>query len=890
MTNSKGAEFTPLNDKGDWRRHSDTISIQRNELISHSDSRKTLLLCSLVSFIGAISVLVASSYVYIQDVDCDSKICGISMLGMALSVYGLGIVAICVYIGLSEKSVLLRSWWKSWLMRAVYITTMMSMVGFTVLTFIMFFFWDDWHLKNEEDSSVFVETQVRYSLAGAMSLNIVTQTSMLTGIIRYNFSGDSKVAARSALLTTNLVLCFLGSALFLLSRHHFDLPWTRLFAVVTGAYVVIVGVSGLFVVLITFSSLGDIYLASTSIPLGYLIEYVVALIMLISFLLVSCWHVDAQPHLFGAYIGLSGLSLVTIWFTHKGYAQLINPKLPSALEVEEVDLKNVDPKKRKEWEANISLSDGTEHIGAWGGESAFAMMQLYVDAARENRLHHSNAVVLRVFRNTEQADDDGTVAFVLLFRVLRFDLTSYLSGWFGRFLSYTIGANGLVPLLYIRLALVGFQWPFRSGIFLAHKRADHEGYVPTPVVHEWRDFPEPKANSAPKLSQKQKKKLAKAAAENSNPETSTPENEKVSDAKPDEDGSIDKIANLLKDDAAPTLKSNVGFARAGVEEEQTQVLLGRIMRATSEFNYKEAAGLRCSVLMLPSMETTLESRTYNQAGYFGVGVGPTMICDLRPFKGKPYSHFTHTLKKGNRRNHEKYFEDKGGKIYVEEDFQAYSPNYGHEMFAAWSNIADSRRAKGEVPTLIKPTPSFFNSINTQLDKTFRSALIMALPESASHQIRNKPTRTESNYELSVDREEEVDVEQQEANGKKIAGSAVLFQFPESGLLTSDIQGLDYSISRDTRAYFGVLQRTIRFAHAKGYRFVDFGPTTMEPKVDAGCKLVHCLTGYHTRSIVMRTLLKQGTQNFACEQSTGNTLTAFDFDEQCFQARWGFHRR
>jgi len=308
------------------------------------------------------------------------------------------------------------------------------------------------------------------------------------------------------------------------------------------------------------------------------------------------------------------------------------------------------------------------------------------------------------------------------------------------------------------------------------------------------------------------------------------------------------------------------------------------MRAIAEYNDTCPKKFRCSVLMLPSMMTQLESRCYTDAGYFGADVGPSMICDLRQFKGKPYQQFFHTLKKGNRRNHEKYFEDKGGKITVTDTFESYSPSYGHEMFKAWHNIANYRSARNEVPVLIKPTPSFFNGINTNLGKAFRTAMVLSLSRPIADKIRNKPTGiSEETGDTG-----ETDPEHAAAD-REIAGSSVLFHFREAGLMTSDIQGLDHSISRDTRAYFTILQRTIRMAHAQGYRFVDFGATTMEPKVDAGCKLVTCCTGYHTRSIVMRTLLKQGTQNFADSQANGDPSLRFPFDEECFQTKWGYFR-
>ena len=115
------------------------------------------------------------------------------------------------------------------------------------------------------------------------------------------------------------------------------------------------------------------------------------------------------------------------------------------------------------------------------------------------------------------------------------------------------------------------------------------------------------------------------------------------------------------------------------------------------------------------------------------------------------------------------------------------------------------------------------------------------------------------------------------------GSAILFRFEKSGLLTSDIQGLNHALARAEKGYFVMLYAAIRHAIECKMRWVDMGPTTAQPKLDSGCSAVSTRGGYHTRSILLRAALKRGANDFRkTNQSGSRSNSDMKYDEECFQ--------
>jgi len=85
-------------------------------------------------------------------------------------------------------------------------------------------------------------------------------------------------------------------------------------------------------------------------------------------------------------------------------------------------------------------------------------------------------------------------------------------------------------------------------------------------------------------------------------------------------------------------------------------------------------------------------------------------------------------------------------------------------------------------------------------------------------------------------------------------------------MTCDIQGLDHAIGRKAKAYFIMLYRSVRMALEQGYDYVNFGPTTLGPKTDAGAVLVPATVGLYALSPVIRVFTFIGTKSFASHQA------------------------
>merc|ERR1711871_779734 len=90
------------------------------------------------------------------------------------------------------------------------------------------------------------------------------------------------------------------------------------------------------------------------------------------------------------------MSFVFLWVTHYAYKYICNPKLPSGMSIEEIDLEKVPEDILQRWAKQINEAQGLEHVGAWDGETALKMMRLY--SQKPCNIKHTEGVCLRVTR------------------------------------------------------------------------------------------------------------------------------------------------------------------------------------------------------------------------------------------------------------------------------------------------------------------------------------------------------------------------------------------------------------------------------------------------------------------------------------------------------------
>ena len=190
----------------------------------------------------------------------------------------------------------------------------------------------------------------------------------------------------------------------------------------------------------------------------------------------------------------------------------------------------------------------------------------------------------------------------------------------------------------------------------------------------------------------------------------------------------------------------------------------------------------------------MESYACQNAHFLNLPLGPSSIADLRPYinvkvreiKGNSggvervidaYERFRlHALRKSKRRPYETSFKKKGHNIYfVRDDFSEFDSKYAEHLHDLWLHIAGKRVGQGEAATLLTPGAKMFEMLSKELNPRCRSLLGLKLKNDVP------------------------------------IGSAILFRFEKSGLLTSDIQGLNHDLARPERGYFVMLYAAIRHA-------------------------------------------------------------------------------
>jgi len=264
-----------------------------------------------------------------------------------------------------------------------------------------------------------------------------------------------------------------------------------------------------------------------------------------------------------------------------------------------------------------------------------------------------------------------------------------------------------------------------------------------------------------------------------------------------------------------------------VKSDQPKYDMVMVQRAI--VNWKDTSGINCHVLMSPCYATQLDSQAFEEAHFLNLQVGPSVVVDLRRYHGLKYKEFQRVaLKKGNRRNHHGFFQKKGGTVHVSRDFRDFDEEYAEVSSRLVQLTAQQRISRGESAVLVPVLPPLMQAICEEHKSEYRRIFGI--------RVQGDP-----------------------------AGTAVLFEFPAAKLITSDMQGLRHEVARPTKAYFAMLSLTVEKALEEGCDFVDFGPTTLEPKMDVGGRLIECRAGYHTRSMILRSLLKRGVEKFRSQQ-------------------------
>lgn len=237
---------------------------------------------------------------------------------------------------------------------------------------------------------------------------------------------------------------------------------------------------------------------------------------------------------------------------------------------------------------------------------------------------------------------------------------------------------------------------------------------------------------------------------------------------------------------------------------------GAVLYALSKWNSNLPRSERCRVLLDPTFKTPDTEKVLAVSGWYTAPIPNGHIIDLRPYTKKTPEQYFKLVK--YRVQVQPFKQDKGEVIYIDnplvEDCDL--------LMERWGDIYKRREQGGQSSYLINPTTNFVYS--------------MVSFESGEHNANDD----RSLMFLKV--------------GDEYIASCIIFRLGKT--ITSDIQGLNGEISKKYKAYFVMMQEVIKLAFAEGKEFVDFGPTTEQPKVDIGCSIVPLVGSFDAGNPVM----------------------------------------
>jgi len=364
---------------------------------------------------------------------------------------------------------------------------------------------------------------------------------------------------------------------------------------------------------------------------------------------------------------------------------------------------------------------------------------------------------------------DDTVALVFLTVLPNYNLRPYLPRLVADVLALGMagyrklrgvehaGAPQSVWSLSMSLGLVGFQFPFRTGVFFTRKLSFYEPYA---------------------------KAFTKAAADA----------EKTN-------GNIAGVDNPMNPD----------------EREARTARYALLLQVLTEWNVSRRVDERVDLLFHATPTSSVSAAATRRVHMLPISVPPSYIADMRPWSGAKWSAYTASLRKEGKRVREAPFEKAGGTAEFTSD--ASMAATAVEM---WTAVAKKQaETGGSHPTLLQPSEGWLQKLLEPLTDGNKSESSSASsPSNSLAQI----------LQLRLP--------------QGLAATSVVCQFGRY-LLTSDVAGFDYpllaEVERDeghkVALYSNKLANVLRRAIAQGVQFVDFGPTTGEPKRQLGCQTV-----------------------------------------------------
>jgi hypothetical protein len=647
-----------------------------------------------------------------------------------------------------------------------------------------------------------------------------------------------------------------------------------------------------------------------------------------SFSDVYLWHKSSETKLVNLGILMEinmivSVVLILLYMCSKLLFSLLSVKCDSGLSVMPLDLASLSKDQLMEWIRAIDQGCDRTFIGAKDGASAMDFMKLY----SKQSLDSMRCIVLHVFEAEHQPDlkvatsqiiraptapisdqflassaipsahypFSGTRGLVFVSIVDGMDATNYISP----FMRACCGRSSLYNWMVFRVAVLGFQFPYSSGVFLAtsslpssHQHDLHQSRAMQILQHG--SLSESSSDILPNQNGRQSSLSSKTARGDS--DTSIPSN---FGSKP------------WRDNASTLYKKSLN------PRQQAEITSMLVLSSVIEWNCSLPDNLRWDVLFLPCLhaDPIAATLTAESSGFSHVDFAPNAIIDLKPHKNKTWDQYLAALSNtslisGKRMDVVKELSD------LESTFLEKGAGSVHYMLnrsdmqsglvSPWkidkSKQNPLKDNQDEVSVLIE------NASGDQTNVISSSALKNSAPSTKNHTVPSSKvddnlttgsvgTPFESIYSgfhfdffrmwsrmaaMRITQGDApilckptppffTDIENLQlrhrilmlmrSQGRPIA-SSVVFRSVKNKTLTWDLMGIDAKDSEQYSAHKLMIARVIRLGLEQQMHYIDLGSSDLKEKISLGATLIGNRLGIYSNDAFLRVGFRIAIRLFA----------------------------
>ena len=393
------------------------------------------------------------------------------------------------------------------------LVNMICFIAFSVFLIIEFIFWSGSLHKN---SKVLSSVQL---IIIAMLLVIVPGLALcvlwnriLAWSPKYRFS-------RAFLFFSSMILVAISIDGLVLnermdSLHALSEPgdhatlWCYRIAQASASYTLVLGVLGIGLALIYVGRKTHLNMIRNTIRYVFIILYIIGMMLVIASTIILLFY-DTRGYkgsnsakvnmLIHADTVLSVLRCIVLMIEIQSLNRLrkVSQVGRNGLRIERIEMSKQSPDHVKHWAAAIDAYSLTPD--GMIGDAALQLMMAYESA----QLDDVTSIVLRIVRPARriiiangQLDDTEAIVFLTIIHHFDTTVSASLHGSWSTILRRTLGSQNCMPCfrpLVLRLGLLGYHWPFRTGVFLTSPHEDAVSCSASVIqsIIEWNEIQSP---------------------------------------------------------------------------------------------------------------------------------------------------------------------------------------------------------------------------------------------------------------------------------------------------------------------------------------------------------------------------------------------------------------